>query len=466
MSSYNSEGANLRNDNGEGPHSIYEKMRSILETVDCTYKFVKFADDIKQKKWKLDLTVFPEFAYLSWNASLEGITKAAAIILSNSIEAEVAEAEIVSKELSIRAQEKINQSLEGLGIHNEVPSIQGISATVSFELKNQLKDFFVRKQNAEDLVHIDNQGEGIKRQIWFALLKLQAEQEATETNNKRYIWCFDEPETHLHPKAQREFIKTLRALSAQNFQVVVCTHSTVFVDASQLDEINSFMISNSYTTIGRSQSVEDIHNSLGVMNSDFLFYNKFLIVEGNTEESLIPHLYQKYTGKTLRQENIQLINLRGCNNADNANYILESLIDGFAKREDIAVYIFDADTNKDATGSTFIVGKQDLEDSLPINIWPRMVEQCFEGAISISEEDITNILSEIPATSVNSQVRANDKFAPKLQSLIYQKLQGIGEPTKISNWPNKSSEWGEKLGEHMAVNDIPQPIIQAFNALG
>ena len=464
MSSYNPNNEGLRNDNGEGRYTIYEKMRSILETVDCRYKFVEFSDDAKQKKWKQDLAIFPECAYLSWHESLEGITKAATIILSNSIENEVSRAKQVSRLLSAKAQRKINEKLKGLGIQNEVPSIQSISANVNFELKNQLTDLFVNKENSEENVHIDNQGEGIKRQIWFALLKLQAEQKVTETNKKRYVWCFDEPETHLHPKAQREFIKTLRALSTKNFQMLVSTHSTVFVDASNLDEINSFSIKNSYTTIGRSQSVAEIFNSLGVMNSDFLFYNKFLIVEGNTEESLIPHLYQKYTGRTLRQENIQLINLKGCNNVDNADYILENLLDGFAKRDDLAVYIFDADTNKVPTTNTFVVGKQDLEDSLPVSIWPKMVDQIFEGAITVSEEDITNIISDIPTADTKS-ISANQKFAPKLQSLIRQKLVSIEEPFRIADWPNKSNEWGNKLGEYMTTDDIPEPLKHAFDAL-
>lgn len=463
MSSYNPEHVSLRNDNGEGPHSIYEKMRSILETVECSYQFVKFSDDTKHKKWRQDLTIFPEYAYLSWHESLEGITNAAKTILADSIETEVARAKKVSSFLSSKAQKKINESLDALGIQNEVPSIEGISATVNFELKNQLTDLFVQKQNAEDIVHIDNQGEGIKRQIWFALLKLQAVKEVT--NNKRYIWCFDEPETHLHPKAQREFFKTLRTLAAKNFQVLVSTHSSVFVDASNLDEINSFRIDNSYTTIRKSQSVAEILHTIGVLNSDFLFYDKFLMVEGDTEEVLIPSLYQKYTGKTLRQENIQIINLRGSKNTKNADYLLESLIDGFASKEDLAIYIFDADTNKVATDTTFVVGKQDLEDSLPTNIWPRIVDQVFEGKISVSEEEIIQILSNIPAATPGKPFGKNDKFAPKLKSLICQKLSDIGETSKISDWPNKSKEWGGKLSEHLHVEDIPQPIIQAFDTL-
>jgi putative ATP-dependent endonuclease of OLD family len=465
MIEHNPEKENLINDNGEGRYTIYESIRSILNTVPCTYKFVKFSDDAKQKKWKQDLqSAFPEYAYLSWNESLEGITKAANAILTESIEAEVTRAKKISGILRTRAQTKINQKLEKLGIQNEVPSIESISASVNFELKNQLTDLFVGKDSSEESVHIDNQGEGIKRQIWFALLRLQAEQE-TETN-KRYVWCFDEPETHLHPRAQREFIKTLSLLSEQHFQILVSTHSTIFVNASKLENINTFKIDNSYTKTGAIEEVKDIFDTLGVLNSDFLFFNKFLIVEGNTEQTLIPLLYSKYKGCTLRENNIQLINLKGCTNQDMANYVLDSLIDGFAKRDDLSVYIFDADTNKQEDTQTFIVGKQDLEDSLPSSLWPLIVREVYGVDIEVTEQDVTSIIDAIPMAQQGQTLQANQKFAPKLRDLIRQKLVEINRAERIDEWPNKSFDWGAIIGRHLDVTEIPESIKRAFDVLG
>jgi putative ATP-dependent endonuclease of OLD family len=464
MKANNPNNEHLVNDNNAGGFTIYEKMRSILNTVSCTHKFVKFSDDVKYKKWKVDLqAVYPEYAYLSWNESLEGITKAANAILSDSIEIEVNRAKKISASLRTRAQTKINKKLEDLGIHNEVPSIQSISASVNFELKNQLTDLFVGKDSSEEDVHIDNQGEGIKRQIWFALLKLQAEQ--SSTTNKRYIWCFDEPETHLHPRAQRDFISTLRLLSEQHFQIIVSTHSTIFVNSSKLENINTFRINNNYTQIGAICEVEDVFDSLGVMNSDFLFFNKFLIVEGNTEQALIPMLYSKYIGRTLREDNIQQINLKGCTNEKLANDLLDSLIEGFAKRDDISVYIFDADTNKQEDGKVFVVGKQDLEDSLPISIWPRIVAEVYDTDIEVTPQEIINIIEDIPTAQQGNILQANQKFAHKLQALIRQKLYNIGKPERITEWPNKSFDWGTIIGRHMNVVDIPEPIKRAFDAL-
>lgn len=465
LRNHNPENLNLRNDNNEGRHSNYEKIRSILETVESNNEFIVFNDDSKQKKWKADLIAFPEYAYLSWDESLEGITKAAGAILDSSIESEIKRAKRFSNALEKRAQRKIDEKLSELGVHNEVSNIQSITANITFELQNKLTDLFVKKTASESNVHIENQGEGVKRQIWFALLKLQAEEQLDDENTKRYFWCFDEPETHLHPKAQREFLKTLSLLCQQNFQIAISTHSTMFVNASHINEINTFDIRENYTVVGNSQGVEDVYEALGLINSDFLFYDKFLIVEGNTEETLLPALYKKYTSRTLRDDNIQIINLKGCTNSELAESMLSSLINGFAKTEDLSVYLFDADTKKQPDDRTYIIGKQDLEDSIPLSVWPKLVHQIYGDAISVSDEELNVILGNIPSVEEESNLNENQKFAGRLKALICKKLVESDNAQLIGEWPNKSHDWGHAISEHMSVSEIPAPLKSAFDAL-
>ncbi|HGM7049415.1 AAA family ATPase [Serratia marcescens] len=465
MSRFNSGNENLINDNGEGSYSIYEKARSIVSTVESSYRCVCFKDDSNRKKWKSDLKVFPEYSYLSWNESLELITKIASTILDESIDAEINRAEKFSRLLKSRAQSKIDAQLQSLGIQNEVSSITSISAGVSFELQKKLTDLFVQKVNSQSEVHIENQGEGIKRQIWFGLLKLQAQLSVNNHSNKRYIWCFDEPETHLHPKAQREFFETIKTLASENFQVLISTHSTIFVDSSKVDEINTFKLLSSYTQIGRASNVQSIYDVLGLKNSDFLFFNKFLIVEGNTEETLIPELYRMYKMRTLKEDNIQLINLKGCTNANLAEEMLNQLISGFSKTDDLAIYLFDSDTKRAPTEKVHIVGKQDLEDEIPVDVWLSIIEDVYQDSIQVTENDILAIIDAIPDVMDGQDCPENQKMASKLRSLIYNKLSDVGQAEKINDWPNKSHDWGKKISEYMTIERIPAPILRAFDSL-
>ncbi|BBG70491.1 TPA: AAA family ATPase [Serratia marcescens] len=465
MSRFNSGNENLINDNGEGSYSIYEKARSIVSTVESSYRCVCFKDDSNRKKWKSDLKVFPEYSYLSWNESLELITKIASTILDESIDVEINRAEKFSRLLKSRAQSKIDAQLQSLGIQNEVSSITSISAGVSFELQKKLTDLFVQKVNSQSEVHIENQGEGIKRQIWFGLLKLQAQLSVNNHSNKRYIWCFDEPETHLHPKAQREFFETIKTLASENFQVLISTHSTIFVDSSKVDEINTFKLLSSYTQIGRASNVQSIYDVLGLKNSDFLFFNKFLIVEGNTEETLIPELYRMYKMRTLKEDNIQLINLKGCTNANLAEEMLNQLISGFSKTDDLAIYLFDSDTKRAPTEKVHIVGKQDLEDEIPVDVWLSIIEDVYQDSIQVTENDILAIIDAIPDVMDGQDCPENQKMASKLRSLIYNKLSDVGQAEKINDWPNKSHDWGKKISEYMTIERIPAPILRAFDSL-
>jgi predicted ATP-dependent endonuclease of OLD family len=270
------------------------------------------------KSWIKDIERFPTLRYLDWNQSVETIKKTANDILKESIFNDLKSAEKDANKHSLIAQKKINKELKNRGIHNEVEGIQSIRANVFFKVECQISDLLIKKSNSEDEVHIDNQGEGIKRQLWFSLLKSKAE-EKKEISDQRFIWCFDEPETHLHPKAQRKFFSILKSLSLKNFQILISTHSTTFVDSSNISNIINFNKVENYTRVGNFKNIKDIHHSLGLRNSDFLFHDKFIFVEGKTEKALIPRLYKLYMGKYLGDDHIHLVELGGSGNFKTAS---------------------------------------------------------------------------------------------------------------------------------------------------
>jgi predicted ATP-dependent endonuclease of OLD family len=144
------------------------------------------------------------------------------------------------------------------------------------------------------------QGDGLKRQIWFAIVKASM-LAGTETHtHKRFLWAFDEPETHLYPSAQRKLFDIIKTVSTQTVQSFISTHSTVFIDKSNLKAIRCIhQTDNCYTDHYSCTNVDDIFLSLDIRNSDFLFFDKFLVIEGETEQHLIPRLYELHTGRSL-----------------------------------------------------------------------------------------------------------------------------------------------------------------------
>jgi len=173
---------------------------------------------------------------------------------------------------------------------------------IDFDLK--LSDSMVRD------IPILNRGAGMQSTLLLAIFQLLAQSSASD-----FILAIEEPENSLHPRAQREMLWALQAIS-RSAQVIVSTHSPVFVDLS-LFESNLFMTRGAEgATTTRSfqdKPALDLRNLLGVRPSDALMAgsgNCALIVEGETEHSLVPHLFE-LAGVPWRKLGVSIVPARG-----------------------------------------------------------------------------------------------------------------------------------------------------------
>ena len=443
-----------------------KNLLSQFENMKALYNYNKsifFHQWCSSNTWAKDIEKFPTLRYLDWNQSVETIKKIAKDILSDSISTEHKLAEIDANKYSLIAQNKINNELKDRGIYNEVEGVESIKANVFFKVECQISDLLIKKTNSEGDVHIDNQGEGVKRQLWFSLLKSEAEK--IEHSTKRFIWCFDEPETHLHPRSQRKFFSILKSLSSKNFQILISTHSTIFVDSSNILNVRGFNKINNYTKIECTENIKDIYLSLGLRNSDFLFYDKFIFVEGLTEEALIPRLYELYTGNSLIDDHINLVVLNGGKKYETARDIYEQVISESLKN---FIFILDSDmkTEKINKSNVFFCGKQDIEDSIHIDVWFSIANDIVGEDINIKKEDIKQLINDI---SDEKGCNNTDKFYNKFKNYIRNEF--ISKNTiEIENINKiicpKGLDWGNLIANHIKSKEyIPDILCEAFNKI-
>lgn len=145
---------------------------------------------------------------------------------------------------------------------------------------------------------LESQGSGARRTMLWATLKLLKDSAADQ--KKANVLLIDEPELCLHPNAIRDACKVLYDLaSKEGWQVMVTTHSPVFIDLSR-DNTSVVRVERKEggeivgTTLYRPEAAnldDDDKANLKLLNlydpyvGEFFFGGRIVLVEGDTEYS-------------------------------------------------------------------------------------------------------------------------------------------------------------------------------------
>ena len=203
-------------------------------------------------------------------------------------------------ELQRYLQEQMHNDSVTLGFDElEIDPIEG----VSFKVK--LSDDRVEN------VLIQNRGAGTQNNLIIALFRLIADLKLAGY----FIFAMEEPENSLHPKAQRQLLSVIQDIS-KGSQVIITTHSPVFIDRSKYE--NNILLTRTAkgNTIAKtfdSTQLSQIRTDLGIRASDALLKgggNCAILVEGGTEEDGFP-IFMEMLGLSEFKLGIAIINMGG-----------------------------------------------------------------------------------------------------------------------------------------------------------
>jgi putative ATP-dependent endonuclease of the OLD family len=211
---------------------------------------------------------------------------------------------------------------------------------------------------------VNRKGNGLQRALIFALIKaysniIRAENTAQEERGTRSVsnssfFIIEEPELFLHPQAQRDLYDTLKALSKNGNQVIVTTHSNSFVD---IENYKSLIIAKKTSvSLGTTikQCVIDLFSEINERKklnliywinperSELFFAKKIILVEGQTDKTVLPYLAKKLNVFTNE------FTIVDCASKDNLPLYIR-LLNGF-KLKYIAVYDKDHQSLKGEDG--------------------------------------------------------------------------------------------------------------------
>jgi len=137
-----------------------------------------------------------------------------------------------------------------------------------------------------------------------------------------FILLIEEPETNLHPAAQRALLGLLQSWAADR-QIVAATHGTVMLDWAPGGD-GLWLVTREHDSSDVSPVGEDhlaVLHSLGVRPSDVLSAERVIIVEGPTDEDIL----RVWFPDLLRNPRVAVLQGEGGDNARHAARLAEWL---------------------------------------------------------------------------------------------------------------------------------------------
>jgi len=382
----------------------------------------------------------------------------------NEQQQEILKPELIEKELAIKKElnDKIQTELK-VKIQEKNSKILNISGQFSIDFGSGFQLNGLQADFGQGLREINNIGEGSKKRMFLAITEWDKEVRSKKVY-KKVIRGYDEPDTSLHYKAQKEMYYTLKKLSEYdrvNVQPILCTHSLSMIDRAPPRIINQVINKNgiSYVNYLKGEEDHEIKDFLdnvsvisGISNSSLFFERCFLIVEGETEYNAIPGLYRKITEKSLHEDGIVLVNIEG-------NGSWRSFLKLLNKNKQKATLLFlDTDTQDDGRRSLTRQGMREVgfdEGFIETNVifvGRKEFEDIFSNEFLAKYLNIFHpkLNEELWVESDIQNLRNEGKFSENIQKIVgkYQFEKGI------RNRDFKKPEFGMRIAELISREEL------------
>lgn len=232
------------------------------------------------------------------------------------------------RDLEADARERMTIEAKPLAdrILDRCADITSVAVEPEVSFTPALRSATLRLERASgEQVRLDHSGRGSARRIsmavWEATTELLTEAVGAEDPDAeppvQVIVAYDEPDTHLDYHFQREVMGIIRQQGmTEHVSVVVATHSMNLIDGVDICDVVLLDLDDTRRTVmqrlGSAEHAEfDRHlgaiaTAVGLRNSVLLHERCFLAVEGETEQAVIPILFNLSEKMSLQAAGIAL----------------------------------------------------------------------------------------------------------------------------------------------------------------
>lgn len=132
------------------------------------------------------------------------------------------------------------------------------------------------------------------------------------------VLALEEPESHLHPNAQRQLCAQMAGMPGQ---LIVSTHSPYIAALAELGSIRHFTKSGAASRVRQidlsaleREDVRRIRRDVMNTRGELLFARAVVLFEGETEEQALPIFAKEYFGQEPFALGVAMVNVGGCGN--------------------------------------------------------------------------------------------------------------------------------------------------------
>jgi putative ATP-dependent endonuclease of OLD family len=261
----------------------------------------------------------------------------------------------------------------------------------------------------------DNLGLGTMNRLFMAAELLHLKKEKYDGLK---LCMIEELEAHLHPQAQMKIIETLERESKNGIQFILTTHSPNIASKVDLKSLiickrnNVFPLGENYTYLGEKTKESKYENSykylkrfLDVTKSNLFFAKGVILVEGWSEELLIPEIAKKIDCDLTKKE-VSIVNVGSTAYLD------------FAK--------------------IFLRKENNVELEVPVSIVTDLDEREYEREAIIEEGKQKKISGQKQYTFINQNISDHDRLVKEKENKILDKKSDYVKSFVSRQW---TFEW-------------------------
>lgn len=339
-------------------------------------------------------------------------------------------------------------------LQSYLPQLSGVRVLPQFNPRELNVTLGIRLVEGECEMDLSRFGDGTRRRVTLALL-----QHKVEADTEHALYVLDEPDAHLHVRAQYDLLEILEDIGRRGHQVVLTSHSPFLMNAVAMRRVRMLQRRERGTVVKQRLETTDALNDalahLGIENAHLFLGRRLVIVEGHSEEAFLPAAYERLHNRAMSRDFIRVVRRPGIHDVPRFVQVLRE----FVGPEEVYVL-----TDNDADGKTatllsnlalpttnrFVVGVREFEDAFrPDLVHAAWVAHVQEAGYAPGPDWTLDAIQDL------AQGPASDKYSKALRALNTRCKIEMTKPAL-----------SRALAKHCSKHELPERLLALLQLLG